>query len=116
MKRNMTSNSRNYIMMIKSNIKKIMINKGLPISKVSRMSGMPRSSISRWLSMNNDDFMGVAEMVILSEVLGVTINDIISNVNYNNSDYEHMAIMNLASRIPKNHLSAMIKFYADISK
>lgn len=59
MKRYLTSASLEYVHRTKKKVRKLMAERKLSQTKISKLTTIPRSSISRWLSPHHDDFMGL---------------------------------------------------------
>ncbi|HHO0882146.1 TPA: helix-turn-helix domain-containing protein [Aeromonas hydrophila] len=114
MKLYLTSSSLAYVHRTKTKVRKLMAERKLSQAKISRLTDIPRSSISRWLSPNSDDFMGLAEAVIISSAMGISVQAILADPDWSVSDDEHMGLINRAAMLPKPHLSSMLNCYAEI--
>lgn len=114
MKRYLTSSSIDYVHRTKRVVRQLMAERNLRQIHISRMTGIPRSSISRWLSPHNDEFMGLAEAVMISSVMGVSVQSILATPDWPVLDDEHMGLMSVAARLPKPHLASMLNCYAEI--
>ncbi|TNI85226.1 helix-turn-helix domain-containing protein [Aeromonas sobria] len=114
MKRYLTSSSLEYVHRTKKQVRKLMAERKLSQSKISKLTDIPRSSISRWLSPHHDDFMGLAEAVMVSTAMGVSVQAILADPDWRVSDDEHMGLINRAARLPKPHLESMLHCYAEI--
>ncbi|HDO1311207.1 helix-turn-helix domain-containing protein [Aeromonas veronii] len=113
MKRYLTSSSLEYVHRTKKKVRKLMAERKLSQSKISKLTEIPRSSISRWLS-HHDDFMGLAEAVMLSSAMGLSVQAILADPDWSVSDDEHMGLINRAARLSKPHLASMLNCYAEI--
>ena len=114
MKRYLTSSSIDYVHRTKQKVRKLMVERKLSQSKISKLTDIPRSSISRWLSPHHDDFMGLAEAVVISSALGVSVQTILAEPDWCMTDDEHRGLINRAAMLPKPHLASMLNCYAEI--
>ncbi|MFB2746863.1 helix-turn-helix domain-containing protein [Aeromonas veronii] len=114
MKRYLTSSSLDYVHRTKQKVRKLMAERKLSQSKISKLTDIPRSSISRWLSPHHDDFMGLAEAVMVSTAMGISVQAILADPDWSVSDDEHMGLINRAALLPKPHLASMLNCYAEI--
>lgn len=114
MKRYLTSASLEYVHRTKKKVRKLMAEQKLSQTKMSRLTTIPRSSLSRWLSPHHDDFMGLAEAVMVSTVMGISVQTILADPDWSVSDDEHMGLISRAARLPKPHLASMLNCYAEI--
>lgn len=111
MKRYLTGASLDYVHRTKKKVRKLMAERKLSQTKLTTI---PRSSISRWLSPHHDDFMGLAEAVMVSTAMGISVQAILADPDWSVSDDEHMGLINRAARLPKPHLASMLNCYAEI--
>ena len=105
MKRYLTSSSLAYVHRTKQKVRSLLAERKLTQTHISKMTTIPRSSISRWLSPHHDDFMGLAEAVMVSSAIGVSVQAILA---------DHMELIGRAATIPKPHLASMLNCYAEI--
>lgn len=115
MKRYLTRSSLDYVHRTKKVVRRLMAERKLRQAHISKMTGIPRSSISRWLSPHNDDFMGLAEAVMISSAMGVSVQAILAAPDWPILDDEHMGLINVAARLPKPHLASMLNCYSEIA-
>lgn len=114
MKRYLTSSSLAYVHRTKQKVRRLLAERKLTQTHISKVTEIPRSSISRWLSPHHDDFMGLAEAVMVSSVIGVSVQAILAEPDWRVSDDEHMGLINRAAMLPKPHLASMLNCYAEI--
>lgn len=114
MKRRLTRHSIDYVHQTKAKIRDLMAERGIKRSHISKVTGIPRSSISRWLSPHNDDFMSLADAVIMSKAMGLSVQAILADPDWHISDDAHMALINTAASLPKNHLASLLTCYSEI--
>lgn len=114
MKSYLTSASIQYVHRTKLKLRQILRERSLTLTQICRLTEIPRSSLSRWLSPHHDDFMGLAEAVVLSSALGVSVQAILADPDWRVSDDEHMGLINRAAMLPKPHLASMLNCYAEI--
>lgn len=114
MKRYLTSSSLAYVHRTKKKLRHLLAERKLKHTHISKLTEIPRSSISRWLSPHHDDFMGLAEAVMISSVLGLSVQAILADPDWHVSDDEHMELINQAATLPKPHLASMLNCYAEI--
>lgn len=58
--------------------------------------------------------MGLAEAVMVSSAIGVSVQAILADPDWDVFDEEHMELIGRAATIPKPHLSSMLNCYAEI--
>lgn len=114
MKRYLTRSSIDYVHRTKRKVRLLMAELNLSQSNISELTNLPRSSLSRWLSPHYDDFMGLAEMAVVSSAMGVPVQTILAEPDWSVSDDEHMGLINQAARLPKPHLASILNCYAEI--
>ncbi|ELM3752460.1 helix-turn-helix transcriptional regulator [Aeromonas dhakensis] len=114
MKRYLTSSSLAYVHRTKQKVRLLLAERKLTQTHISKITTIPRSSISRWLSPHHDDFMGLAEAVMVSSAIGVSVQAILADPDWSVSDDEHMSLINRAAMLPKPHLASMLNCYAEI--
>ncbi|MBP4059636.1 helix-turn-helix transcriptional regulator [Aeromonas sp. Prich7-2] len=114
MKRYLTSSSLAYVHRTKQKVRSLLAERKLTQTHISKMTTIPRSSISRWLSPHHDDFMGLAEAVMVSSAIGVSVQAILADPDWDVFDEEHMELISRAAMLPKPHLASMLNCYAEI--
>ncbi|MFH6576004.1 helix-turn-helix domain-containing protein [Aeromonas caviae] len=95
-------------------VRLLLAERKLTQTHISRLTEIPRSNLSRWLSPHHDDFMGLAEAVVISSALGVSVQTILAEPDWCMTDDEHRGLINRAAMLPKPHLASMLNCYAEI--
>lgn len=112
-KRYLTPIAKEYVILTKLKLARIMEEKGFNIETLSFASGVPQSTLSRWLDPDKPDFMGLADSVVVCEALGITVREMLADPTWREFDVEDERYLYIRPlmKIPISHIKALTDFY-----
>lgn len=112
-KKYLTTVALDYVTATKLKLRGIIADRKWSVDALSLSSGIPQSTLSRWLDPEKTDFMGLADMAVVCDCLGITVREMLADPlwrNMNNQDERYLYIRPLME-IPISHVKLLTEYY-----
>lgn len=112
-KKYLTPVALDYVTTTKLKLRGIIADRGWTIDALSLATKIPQSTLSRWLDPEKKDFMGLADMVVICDCLGITVREMLADPVWRKlgqQDERYLYIRPLM-QIPISHVKLLTEYY-----
>lgn len=112
-KKYLTHHALEFVVLTKLKLRSIMEDRGWNMETLSHATGIPQSTLSRWLDPERRDFMGLADAVVVSEALGITVREMLADPQWRgmNEEAERYLFVRPLMEAPIEHVRLLTEFY-----
>lgn len=107
----LTPSARAYVVAAKHRLRLILLERSVSHATLAAMTGIPASTISHWLNPERQDFLSLADAVVICDALALTIPDILPDADWCKQGPERYAVLSFFLEIPLAHAQWLIVIY-----
>lgn len=107
----LTQTAREYVLAAKHRLKLILRERELTHAALESMTGIPASTISHWLNLERQEFLSLADAVVVCDALGIAIRDILPEATWRHQSGDRYAALSFFLEMPLSHAKWLIIVY-----
>ncbi len=107
----LTPAARKYVLAAKHRLKLILRERELTHSSLESMTGIPASTISHWLNIERQEFLSLADAVVVCDALGIAIRDILPEATWRHQSEDRYSALSFFLEMPLSHAKWLIIVY-----